>query len=389
MALSEAQLTDVIRSVGVAVKNKLTPFNDAANLGSHIFGKLIGTEAQPEYWGRGTNIVEKVQFNDVGTARNIGIAEDETWTRVDNVQDLSFYNRKTEAHYVMLADELIKVGVGTPDFDAQKFLDIKKTREQAAITSCINLIDRSLAAPPDPVTMEGALTTTAKAQASLFVPLNEWANGLPANTPSGTAYTTKAGISPTAVDVTPNYTPVQTTYGSATLSTFGTILQALSSAQRKTSYPRPTTFAEYYASEMRKWMILTSDMGIRAFEHLQLQGQHQWEKFGEGAVMDSTYHGVPLTYWPQMDTAAVYTDGSTGLAPESTADIKGPRYMGLPGDLIHPWINPERFWYYDEVFRNTPSQPDQYVFRLQIWWNLKWKSLRRGFFVSPSADLYY
>lgn len=389
MAIDYTDLADLQLSVGGAYPDRQTAINDALTRGL-IWPKFVDGMADSKYVSVGLDVNQPIKLRDTNVAREYGIAEDRTWIRSDALHNLTFYNRKTDTHYVYTDDELVAAGVGggASNFDAHAFIDLKMSKEQDAITSKWNKMDAQLAAVPDPDTMEGPLTATAIAPHSIFQVINEWTNGLPTTTPGGTAFTTHAGQSPTATGVGSNYTCVQETYSSDAFATYDTPLEALSRARRKSQYPAPRTMAEYFeVDDYRRAMILCSNLGMGAHDWLNQQGQDTWTSFGESGVPEPKHHGVPLTYWAKMDDAAIYDNGSSGLVAENStsAVANGPRYIGCNGNFMHPVINSERFWYVDEIFRNTPAQPETWIQRYVTWWNLQWSSLRRHFHVAPKS----
>lgn len=395
-ALAQASLVDLNRAVGGAYPDRLMPINDAKSRDC-LFPKLIDGMLETKWMSRGINFNQPIKLKNTNVARAVGIAEDRTWIRADNLNNLTFHHRITDTHWVALDHELIAAGVekyGQSDFDAQAFVDLKESKIQDAITSKWDLFENQLGAVPDPTTQEGALSATAIEPTSIFTVVNEWTNGLPTTTPSGTAFTTIAGQSPTETGVSPNYTPVQERYTSEAFATFDTPLEAMDRAKRKAQYPRPSTFQQYFENpEWKRCLILAGNVGMNAWEWLNRQGQKNWEKFGEGGVYEPTHHAIPLTYWAKMDTAAIYTNGSSGLVVEGSASAqsRGPRYIGLNANFCHPVVNSARWWYPDEVFRNTPAQPDVWVFRYVTYWNLFFTSRRRHFHVAPAvgSSLFY
>lgn len=383
MTLSASQLTDLNRAVGGAYPDRTTAMNDALDRGL-LFPRLLDGMVESRYISAGLDINHPIKLADTGAAREYGIAQDRTWVREEALENLKFYNRKTDTHFVITDDELVAGGLagGITDYNAHVFVDIKHSKEQDAITSKWNLFDDQLAAVPNAAKMEGALSATAISPHSIFQVINEDANGLPSG------FTEHAGQSPTAAGIGSNYTCVQETYSSDALSTFDTPLEALDRGRRKAQYPAPRTFAEYFErDDMRRAMILASNLGVNSWEFLNRNGQQNWEKFGEGGVYTPMHHGIPVQYWAKMDDAAIYDDGSSGLVTETDASAlaQGPRFMGVNGNFMHPTINGSRFWYPDEVFRNTPDQPETWIFRYVTWWNLTWTSLRRHFHVAPKS----
>lgn len=390
-SLTAAQLTDLARSVGGAYPDARTAINDASNRGtgeSYLWSRLLHGLTDAEYFVTGLDINQPIKFKDSGTAQSYGIGDDRMWRNIQTLENMKFYRRKVDTHFSFLDEELVDTQITSmTDFAAQQFVDLKHSKEQDAITSGWNYLENQLAAVPDPATMEGATTATVIEPYSLFVAVNEFANGLPLYAPGGN-FTTVAGLDPTDVDITPNYTPIQETYTSEAVGTFDNPLEAIDRARRKASFGAPETFQQYYETpSLYRQVLLASNRGVAAWNFLQRSGQQNWEKFGEGGVYMPAHHGVPIMYWDPLDTVAIYDDGASGLATELTANVEGPRFYGINGNFLHPVINPERFWYVDEVFRH-PNNPETWVVRYVIWWCLRWSSRRRHFIVSPGADLF-
>jgi hypothetical protein len=389
-ALTAAQLTDLSRSTGGAYPDARTAINDASNRGtgeSYLWSRLLHGLVDAEYFVTGLDINQPIKFKDSGTATSYGIGADRTWRNIQTLENMKFYRRKVDTHFSFLDEELVDNQITSmTDFAAQQFVDLKHSKEQDAITSGWNLLENQLAAVPDPALMEGATTATLIEPYSIFAAINERTDGLFLDAPGGD-FTVKAGLDPTDVDITPNYTPIQETYTQETIATFDNPLEAIDRARRSASFGAPETFQQYYETpSLYRQVLLASNTGVAAWNFLQRSGQQNWEKFGEGGVFMPAHHGVPIMYWDPLDTVAIYTDGSNGLVTETSTDAsnQGPRFYGINGSFMHPVINPERFWYVDEVFRH-PNNPETWVVRYVIWWTLRWSSLRRHFIVSPSG----
>jgi hypothetical protein len=134
---------------------------------------------------------------------------------------------------------------------------------------------------------------------------------------------------------------------------------------------------------------VTSTVGRTAVKFLNRDGQDVWQRWGEGGIKDVTHSGIPIYRAKQMDTATVWFDGSSANVTEAAADMSGPRYMVINGNYMHPVCHADRFFYTDGPLRH-PNDPEAFVVRKVVWWNLVATSLRHHGLLEPGSDgMYY
>lgn len=383
---SFSQLLDFIQATGEGYLRDQKDFQNDASQNTFFYGKLIDGLGDKMFVNGGQNIRRPIMFKDNGTFAEYRTGQERQWSDVNTMEKLTAYLRFADAHYTIRDQEWLLNDGGGGDNVFHQFFDLKEQKKASAMTAMWNGIEDQLFAEPDVSLMEGD-TATAISPYSFFAHVNEYTNGLFQN--NGTTWTVKQGLDPTDANITPEYVHQSSTYSAATMGAYGTILEALDESIDDSNFEQPSSFKEYFSNpNMSRCFIVTSTVGRTALKHLNRNGQDTWERWGEGGIKDPTHNGIPVYRAKQMDTATVWDDGSSDNTTEALADIKGPRFLGVNGNFMHPVCHSDRFFYMDGPLRH-PNDPEAYVIRYVVWWNLVCTSLRHQFLVSPASDLYY
>lgn len=374
---------DFIEATGDLYLKGRQDFQNDASQQTFFWSKLSNGLGDKMFVNGGASIKRPIMFDSNGSFAEYGNTQERTWTDNQTMQKMTEYLRYADAHFVVRDQEVLLNEGGGGDGQFHQYFNLKEQKVGSTMTELWNGVENQLFAEPSVSLMEGDGSTQVSPK-SLFVYINEDTNGLHAR--NGTTWTSKSGIAPATHTDWDHY---RDTYSSANMGSYDTILEGLDRCVDEINYEQPSSYEQYFASPaMQRCFILTSTVGRTALKYLNRNGQDTWERFGEGGIKDPTHNGIPVYRAKQMDTATVWDDGSSGNTTEALADLKGPRFMVLNGNYMHPVCHSDRYFYMDDPMRH-PNDPEAYVVRYVIWHNLVATSLRHQALLSPASDLYY
>lgn len=263
---------------------------------------------------------------------------------------------------------------------------------QNAYTSAMNYWERVLMALPNTALME-----PAGGQEMYSIPffLNDHPNGLwnPGTNGVGGVATTKEGISPIAADSL-NWKPTLITYGSTLTDGFTpddlkNVITALDKAYVRTSFKPPPMHKQYFEDEMLAMaepgaFVICSEDGIIMLKNLFRASNDRWGDVVDPG-MNPLYKGAPFVYVPAMDTGLYYAISTTSTGTERTADLKGPRYIGIQPKYMHTVFHKDRYMLPIGPLTDW-DHPTEHRMFLNTFGNLIARSLIRHFVISPAAS---
>lgn len=265
------------------------------------------------------------------------------------------------------------------------------TKKQAALNSSINdFMEDELWAVPYKSLMEGSGSEAIRMY-SLFAHINEDASGLFGENWTGETWTVKQTLDPTTARFGNNMKPQTRTYSNFTPGSSASLISAFHNMSKDVTWEMPMMLNQYWESDvMNKQMIIASRAGHTVYQNMIQSTNGGQDLFLGGkqdpSVPDPQYYGIPITWNDTYGAAAVYDNGSNGLADETTADITGPRFMWVNGNYIRPVVKSDMFFTQDSELRGV-ERPDTFVIYTDLACNLICTSYKRQGVVSPSTDL--
>jgi len=263
--------------------------------------------------------------------------------------------------------------------------------KQAYLEQDVNdfMEDRFFAVPYS-ASMEGS-GDAALEPFSVFAHINGDVSGLFGSTFwTGFAWTTKQGLTPGTAAYGDNMKPQTQTYDNFTWASDVGIFSSMHGMVQKMYWEMPETLNTYWESDnMNKQVILTSMSGHRkAISSMQSASCGDLFLHGkqDPASPDPQFFGIPITWNDTFGAAAVYDNGSAGLATEAAANITGPRYMFINGNYIVPVVSADNQFAQDEPLRDS-NRPDTFVIYVTLDYNLVCTSYKRQGMLSPRIDV--
>jgi len=338
----------------------------------------------------GEDIRASIVFKDNGSYEHYLPGANHDWVNPQRLQYVKIPWRFDMVHKSWVDQELIlndKIRYGSESAIMEAFVSLNHEKDVISMTSLANGMEESMFAVPDKATMEDA-DSTSPSPMSLFAWINEDANGLFGENYTGNTWTTVGGITPTAASVDGQFTPGQVTYGNRTDGDADNTIAGLDDLFMTCDWEQPPTLTEYFNDPvLSKQRILTSKQGRKDMMFLTRSGTDSYAAgHQDPGVPDPMMHGVPITYVSELDTAAIYDDGSNGLAVEASADLAGARFYMWNGNFLYPVCHSARFLERDKPSRHH-NVPDTWVVPTYCWWNLMCTSRKHQGILSPSADI--
>lgn len=384
------QFADFVEATGpLYVSGPRHVINEAVK-NTYSFGRLCNGTSIKKMLRGGNQIRESVFFDDDSTFEFYLPSATHSWRNPQVLTKVTSYYRYAMDHMMWVDQEILNndaMSGGNPDAKFHAYVDLYEQKAARMWTSIWNGLENALWAAPVSGTMEAE---AGKVPYSIPAFINEDTNGL-FDPQASSAWTTVHGLDPTdTANSYDKWIPQTETYSSATVGNIGTILGAFDVMWHKVKFERPPTHAQYWENPaLNKQMILTSQVGRKAFMHLLREGQDHFVAGPQDpAYTDPQYHGVAVSWVSELDTAALYDSGSSTVVSEATADLQGPRFYWVNGNYLYPVFHKSRYFYQHQVSYQH-QVPDTWVAPVAIWYNLLCTSRQRQGIVSPSTDLYY
>lgn len=290
-------------------------------------------------------------------------------------------------------------------YRAQVYKRVMHQKHQNLWTGVCNGIEDEFWARPDSVEMESSTPTGARKPYSIPAFVNEFTNGLvpTAVDATGTAWTTVQGISPTATGNS-KWKPYSVgggagaanqsdgyTYTTATAAGSATLFPAFTKAFWNLRFDRLPKKPEYSDKTSSPCVIWCSLQGIVNYEHALRVNQDTFRGIGKTSGQDPaydapTFRGIPLEYISALDSALLYSNGSTAVDELDTSGtaVGGPRYYFINSEYLKFVTHTENYCKMTEPFMPS-AQPFTRVQVMDLWNNNIVRSRARLGIVGPSA----
>lgn len=329
-------------------------------------------------------------------------------------QDLALIDREVEANEGLMS--LAAAGAWSMFYD--RVYSVKKTKHQQAAITAINDMERMAAAVGNFNTMENRSNKPTEVT-SLTSIINEWylscfgittatgftagSAGVDYNTAAvaaGGRWTTKQGVT---VNQTKNvvngrniFSCQQESYTTIDTATTS-FINAMLRAQTKAAFAKPPSFPNLMPSgiesksETTAKCWYTSLKGLDVMQAVTVTTQDLWPAPSrvDPAVNGPSMRGIPLEWWPMLDTYAGYPGGTnTTLVTEgaATGDRKGPRFLLHDRDAITV-VAHRLNWFRKRIAAGEALIPDRMGEYLDVEYNLGATDFRTSACVYPSATI--
>ena len=276
----------------------------------------------------------------------------------------------------------------------QPFKDEKNKVVQNYFTGWFEGLEKMLWATPDKSLMESSTVSTGK-PFSIPVWMNENTNGLFPSVSPGGAWTTKAGVDPTASGKT-LWDNQRFTYNTmnlkSTTSTDIPVNIAMVQAYKKTKFTPPPDRQQYFENDELRAQVIWCDMpSLMSLTRAYSAYGDIFAGYGnDPTTAKPMFFGIDLEWVPVLDTAVLYMNsGSTALAGVgaygSTGLLKnGGRYYFHKGGGFKYAVHRDRWLHMTEP-KNPERQPFAWVVYGDLWHQNHPLNLRKLALVSPSV----
>lgn len=306
--------------------------------------------------------------------------------------------RFTRAHSTFTDPEFMlndRIRYGSDQARFEQFVSIRDEKKTLREIDVALGLEAQLGAVPNKATMEGAATTGAVSPYSIFAHINQGTNGLYGSgftvTPTGGVWTVKETIDPTSAAVNSNMNVTTAKYSSEAADNPANLFGGLDALWMDIRWEQPDGLAQYKSDEsLNNLMLLMTKQGIQVAQSL-MRGDNDRYVAGpqDPAFGSPQFHGVPMTRWDALESAAIY-DGASVLQTEGNAagtQLKGPRAYCVNGNFLYPVCHDEMM-FKDGTTLVHPHVPDTHVQYQHTWWNLICKSYKHQGLLYPTANVY-
>lgn len=282
----------------------------------------------------------------------------------------------------------------------QAYKDLYWRKQQQVYTDQMNYWEEILWAVPDSTEMENGGGGQEMFSIPTFITENDrqgTAGGIrTAEHPLMAGATTwsgnVAGIDPDSAAAGSKWGNTLIEYGTGgagfTVGNADNVLFNLDRAYHAVDFRPPPMFKEYYenpqAQQQPGPFIGCSLDGKTRLMFLYRESKDVWVDMKD-PFFNPTYAGSPIVYIAQLDSAALYDDGSSGLGNEDGANITGPRFYGIQPQYLRPVFHTDRY-FTDLGVMTDLEQPTTHVLPINTYANLCPRSRVRNFMLTPVAS---
>lgn len=267
-----------------------------------------------------------------------------------------------------------------------RFKELLNTKRQNLMQSMVDQMESEIWAPAEDTLMG----TDYLAPMSIPYFITEESGGVPLDGTTGSALSS-GDVMGLDVASYSNWDNERLTYGDASGNTAGggDLIGQLVLMGIKLHYKALPKEPQHGERESRPNVVLCSDKGINYILAANREGQDMWtaREYGAGALI---LNGVVYENIPALNTAALYTDGSSGMVAEDSASAtnRGPRYYFISKDALRPFFFKDNYFSADPAANLTAvGRPNDWVKVFHTWNQLWCQDRRKLGIVSPSGTL--
>ena len=381
-----SDFTDLARETGPTIIGSESKMINAVQKRAYTLSTLIGGRTGPEVFRSSPTIQDTIYLS----KEDRGQRYDPAGLQVDftNVQVGTETSSQWSHYYNYMAWSVMEIEKNAPSatggsYRRLRYKEILKGKQQNLWQSMIDQCEDETWAAADYATMR----TSNLAPQSIPYYITEDAGGLPLDS-TATAVTDVQGLNPNTAGQE-NWDNKRLTYATAGGAVAGSTdlvgqLVRMGTTLGYQSLPMKSEFGERATMSN---VCFCSDNALGYVTAALRIGQDQWNsrEMSEGGLM---INGVAYINIPSLDTAALYDDGSSGLATESAADITGPRFYFVSPDALRTFFFSGKHFSVDAPVNLTAAgRPNDWVQGANLWNQTVCSDRRRLGIVSPSVDL--
>jgi len=366
----------ILATRDVKLTTQKEAINEATKHTYFLSNMLKGRDTSDVFRG-GTKLVERVMATDNGSFKFYQPGDEFNPTGVDTLKKIEVDWRFAMAHFVFY-DEETELNSG----DENAYLDLKRTYEQAAMTSNFNGMEDALWTAPNAAGMEtGGTGGTAAFSIPTFI--NENTNTIPNG--FSTLMTVDPSVNPWWQNQKSAYTAanIADTTGGAT-----SLLASLADMWLNIKFEKLQSASQWFESDdLKKMFIATNKDGHKQMSMLlQRLNNRLTPNRDDPAYPDPMYNGYPIMYVSDLDTAPVFT-GTGVLGASNTngvANVGYPRFYFANLRYLYACYHSQRYLY-PIVKDGGAKAPTAHVMFYNTWYNVVCRSRRRQGIVYPNA----
>ena len=388
-------LTDIAKTTSPAFLSSETAFVNEARKRTYVLPRFMSGKDMSDMVQGGETIRDDIFLDVQSSYEHYHPNAPFTYSNPQLLTQWQVPWRFTKAEAVYTAQELgINQGQMNQTARALRFKKVLNGKMLNLFTDYCNGMEDDFWAQPDYSEMEAAGGKTPQSLACFVHEFN--VSGGVAGRPrdkDGATYTTVQNIDPSTEtkwgNLVENYTSdaantTPTDIQETTLSLF----RAMTKQYRKLKFSTLPKGQEYSDPGTSPNFMCASNNGLALYEDGLRVNQDTFVFVGrqDPSFMGPTFRGMPIVYIDTLDAAALYDDGSSGLATEAAANNSGPRFYMLNGQYICKVWHSDRYFHREDPIRPS-GQPFTRIQLLDCWHNNVCRSRRRHGLIVPSNDV--
>ena len=391
MGSALSTFTDFVASTGPSYLTSADQLVNEAVKNSYIMRRFLKGADKSFVIQGGSSIKDALILDEDTTFQQYQPNDTFTW-RNPQVMSTATANWRFSVDHMSWTDQEIELNVGTGmTTEALRgiYKRLKREKEQRMWTSMINGWEDLLWRLPKSSEME---SDSGLYPYSIPAFINELSNGL--YNFSGDSFTTVEGINPTTKT---RWKPQQVGLAAETwantiyASGNSPLINAFDQMFYRVKFDTPPTKQEYFEDpKLYGQFIACSRKALNGYQRALRNAQDQFRGAAspsDPSYLKPMYGGIELEYVAALDTAGLYTTGSTAFVAEDndTANNIGPRYYWINGQYMTPVFHTSRYMAKKDPMVH-PNQPFTTVVPVDCWWNLFARSRQRHGIIYPSGD---
>ncbi len=388
--LAITQFNDFVKSTGPVYLTSPDQILNEVQRNGYLLKKMLKGRTPAEVLQSGSEIRDTLYLVEQSTYARYKPGADFQWSNPQVLDEFKANWRFSVDHMAWNEEELL---LNVPDGVSKAGLKViykklKKAKEMRMWTSMTHGMEDDIGGNPHASGAHNAMEiSTGDTVYPIFTFANENTNGLP------NGWTNIQNLAPATYA---GWRPQQVQYDATDPSDSDDdrdgLLNAFDDMWLNVQFEPPGTKDEYFEDvKMGRQTIAASQLGINQYKDLLRESNDSLS--GAGSASDPAYNsplysGIPLYYWPKLDTVSFYTsDGGTTFdktEAQSGVTNSGARYYWWNFDYIKPVWHTQRYMHKHEP-RVHPNQPFTWVCPVNTYWNLVCSSIRRQGVVYPGA----
>lgn len=367
----------ILATRDVKLTTQKEAINEATKHTYFLANMLKGRDTSDVFRG-GTKLVERVLASDNGSFRFYQPGDEFNPTGVDTLKKIEVDWRFAMANFVFY-DEETELNAG----DENAYLDLKRSYEQAAMTSNFNGMEDALWAAPNAAQMETG-GTSGSAAFSIPTFVNENTNTIPNG--FSTLMTVDPSTNPWWQNQISGYNSTHLTDITATDS--DSLLAAMDDMWLKVKFDKLQAASQWFESDdLKKMFIATNKDGHKTLSRiLRALNNRLVPDKNDPAYPDPMFNGYPILYVEDLDTSPCYVGSGilSGSQTNGVANAGFPRFYFANLRYMYAVYHSQRYLF--PIIKDGGAKaPTAHVMFYNTWYNVVCRSRRRQGIVAPTS----